>query len=28
VSLWWSWVGKADNATLLKNLLPKRHKAS
>lgn len=27
VSLWWSWVGKADNAILLGNLLPKRHKA-
>jgi hypothetical protein len=27
VSLWWSWVGQADNAILMSNLLPKRHRA-
>jgi hypothetical protein len=27
VSLWWSWVGEADNATLLENMLRKQPKA-
>ena len=26
VSLWWSWVGEADNATLLENMLRKQPK--